>query len=213
MSCIVCNSNQVESFITKDEKIYWDCTNCLVKFLDKAFHIDPITEKSRYLEHQNAIGDPAYLKFLSKLSEPLMAKLNSDDKGLDFGCGHGPALAEMLKSDGYDIDLYDPFFYPNQDIFSKKYNFITCTETAEHFFNPNKEFETLNNLLFPGGWLGIMTTFLAEDKQFENWYYRRDPTHVVFYSEKTFEIIAEQNNWQLEIPAKDIALFSKNSDT
>ena len=33
------------------------------------------------------------------------------------------------------------------------------------------------------------------------------------YSEKTFEIIAEQNNWQLEIPAKDIALFSKNSDT
>jgi hypothetical protein len=58
-----------------------------------------------------------------------------------------------------------------------------------------------------------MTTFLTEDKQFENWYYRRDPTHVVFYSKKTFEIIAEQHNWQLEIPAKDIALFSKNSDT
>lgn len=55
-----------------------------------------------------------------------------------------------------------------------------------------------------------MTTFLTEDKLFENWYYRRDPTHVVFYSQKTFEVIAEQNNWQLEIPAKDIALFCKN---
>jgi|TARA_B110000263_G_C15227594_1_gene472959 hypothetical protein len=181
-----------------------------VKFLDQAFFIDEDAEKGRYLEHHNEIGDPAYLKFLSKLSEPLMAKLKSDDRGLDFGCGHGPALAEMLKAKGYDMDLYDPFFYPNKEIFSKKYNFITCTETAEHFFNPNKEFKTFDALLLPDAWLGVMTTFLTEDKLFENWYYRRDPTHVVFYSQKTFEVIAEQNNWQLEIPAKDIALFCKN---
>jgi len=210
MSCIVCKSELVSSFITKDIKTYWQCSHCSVKFLDQAFFIDEDTEKGRYLEHHNEIGDPAYLKFLSKLSEPLMAKLKPDDRGLDFGCGHGPALAEMLKAKGYDIDLYDPFFYPNKEIFSKKYNFITCTETAEHFFNPNKEFKTLDSLLLPDAWLGVMTTFLTEDKLFENWYYRRDPTHVVFYSQKTFEVIAEQNNWQLEIPAKDIALFCKN---
>jgi 2-polyprenyl-3-methyl-5-hydroxy-6-metoxy-1,4-benzoquinol methylase len=200
----------VSSFITKDRKTYWQCSHCSVKFLDQAFFIDEDAEKGRYLEHHNEIGDPAYLKFLSKLSEPLMAKLKSDDRGLDFGCGHGPALAEMLKAKGYDMDLYDPFFYPNKEIFSKKYNFITCTETAEHFFNPNKEFKTFDALLLPDAWLGVMTTFLTEDKLFENWYYRRDPTHVVFYSQKTFEVIAEQNNWQLEIPAKDIALFCKN---
>ena len=210
MTCIVCNSRSVSSFNTKDKKTYWQCSHCSVKFLDQAFFIDEDTEKGRYLEHHNEIGDPAYLKFLSKLSEPLMAKLKPDDRGLDFGCGHGPALAEMLKAKGYDIDLYDPFFYPNKEIFSKKYNFITCTETAEHFFNPNKEFKTLDSLLLPDAWLGVMTTFLTEDKLFENWYYRRDPTHVVFYSQKTFEVIAEQNNWQLEIPAKDIALFCKN---
>ena len=210
MSCIVCKSELVSSFITKDRKTYWQCSHCSVKFLDQSFFIDEDTEKGRYLEHHNEIGDPAYLKFLSKLSEPLMAKLKPDDRGLDFGCGHGPALAEMLKAKGYDIDLYDPFFYPNKEIFSKKYNFITCTETAEHFFNPNKEFKTLDSLLLPDAWLGVMTTFLTEDKLFENWYYRRDPTHVVFYSQKTFEVIAEQNNWQLEIPAKDIALFCKN---
>ena len=61
-----------------------------------------------------------------------------------------------------------------------------------------------------GGWLGVMTTFLTEDSLFENWHYRRDPTHVVFYAEQTFEIIADQNNWHLEIPAKDVALFCKN---
>ena len=213
MTCIVCKSKSISSFITKDKKTYWQCSCCSVKFLDQAFFIDKDTEKGRYLEHQNEIGDPAYLKFLSKLSKPLKTKLKSDDRGLDFGCGHGPALAEMFKEDGYSIDLYDPFFYPNKEVFSNKYNFITCTETAEHFFNPNREFKTLDSILAPGGWLGVMTTFLTEDKSFENWYYRRDPTHVVFYAEKTFNVIAEQNNWQLEIPAKDIALFCKNRDS
>ena len=213
MTCIVCKSKSISSFITKDKKTYWQCSCCSVKFLDQAFFIDKDTEKGRYLEHQNEIGDPAYLKFLSKLSKPLKTKLKSDDCGLDFGCGHGPALAEMFKEDGYSIDLYDPFFYPNKEVFSNKYNFITCTETAEHFFNPNREFKTLDSILAPGGWLGVMTTFLTEDKSFENWYYRRDPTHVVFYAEKTFNVIAEQNNWQLEIPAKDIALFCKNRDS
>ena len=193
MSCIVCKSELVSSFITKDRKTYWQCSHCSVKFLDQAFFIDEDTEKGRYLEHHNEIGDPAYLKFLSKLSEPLMAKLKPDDRGLDFGCGHGPALAEMLKAKGYDIDLYDPFFYPNKEIFSKKYNFITCTETAEHFFNPNKEFKTLDSLLLPDAWLGVMTTFLTEDKLFENWYYRRDPTHVVFYSQKKVTVPFEQH--------------------
>ena len=213
MTCIVCKSKSISSFITKDKKTYWQCSCCSVKFLDQAFFIDKDTEKGRYLEHQNEIGDPAYLKFLSKLSKPLKTKLKSDYRGLDFCCGHGPALAEMFKEDGYSIDLYDPFFYPNKEVFSNKYNFITCTETAEHFFNPNREFKTLDSILAPGGWLGVMTTFLTEDKSFENWYYRRDPTHVVFYAEKTFEVIAEQNNWQLEIPAKAIALFCKNRDS
>jgi 2-polyprenyl-3-methyl-5-hydroxy-6-metoxy-1,4-benzoquinol methylase len=210
MTCIVCKSKLLNSFTTQDKKIYWECSNCSVKFLDKSFFIDKGAEKQRYLEHQNEIGDPSYIKFLSKLSEPLERKLKPEDHGLDFGCGHGPALATMLKDKGYKIDLYDPFFYPNKEIFTRQYNFITCTETAEHFFNPYYEFKNLNSLLLSGGWLGVMTTFLTEDKLFENWYYRRDPTHVVFYAKKTFEIIAEQNNWEFETPTKDVALFYKH---
>jgi|TARA_B110000977_G_scaffold177711_1_gene234500 hypothetical protein len=34
-----------------------------------------------------------------------MTKLKSDRRGLDFGCGHWPALAEMLKAKGYDTDV------------------------------------------------------------------------------------------------------------
>ncbi len=62
MPCIVCKSELVSSFITKDRKTYWQCSHCSVKFLDQAFFIDEDTEKGRYLEHHNEIGDPAYLQ-------------------------------------------------------------------------------------------------------------------------------------------------------
>ena len=62
------------------------------------------------------------------------------------------------------MDLYDPFFFPNEEIFSKTYDFITCTEAAEHFFNPNKEFDLLDKLLKKDGWLGVMTCFLTTNK-------------------------------------------------
>ena len=32
--------------------------------------------------------------------------------------------------------------------FLKQYDFITCTETAEHFFNPNKEFKITNKNIY-----------------------------------------------------------------
>ena len=212
MYCIVCNNQSAKSFQTSDTKTYWKCGNCLAKFLDPSLYIEAGIEKERYLEHDNRIDDEAYRSFLSRLANPLQKKLSVDDTGLDFGCGHGPALADMLQTEGFQIDLYDPFFFPDKKVFTKKYNFITCTETAEHFHDPHQEFNALDNLLSPGGWLGVMTCFLTTDEAFESWYYRRDPTHVTFYCEKTFEVIASQRNWQYEFPSKDIVLLQKPND-
>jgi len=208
--CIVCSSNLVESFQTSDNLNYWHCNSCGAKFLDRKHYIDEDTEKKRYLEHENIIEDEGYRNFLSKLSNPLIGKIHTSAKGLDFGCGHGPALADIFTKNKYSIDLYDPFFFPNKEIFSKTYDFITCTETAEHFFNPKKEFDLMNALLKKDGWLGLMTCFLTTHDAFDSWHYRRDPTHVVFYAEKTFEVIAKQRDWNCEIVAKDIVLFNKN---
>ena len=212
MNCIVCNNESTESFQTTESKTYWNCKACSAKFLDPSLYIEPNIEKERYLEHDNRIDDEAYRSFLSRLANPLQKKLSADDTGLDFGCGHGPALADMLQAEGFQIDLYDPFFYPDKKVFTKKYNFITCTETAEHFHHPRQEFNALDNLLSPGGWLGVMTCFLTTDEAFESWYYRRDPTHVTFYCEKTFEVIASQRNWQYEFPSKDIVLLQKPNE-
>ena len=212
MICNICRSDAVSSFTTLDNKTYWSCSICGCKFLDKAYFIDRSEEEKRYLEHNNDSSDNEYRKFLSKLSDPLKEKLSHGSHGLDFGCGPGPALADMLIQEGFKVSLYDPFFYPGEDVLTKQYDFITCTETAEHFHDPYKEFNILDDLLKPGGWLGVMTSFLTSDEMFENWYYRRDPTHVTFYCEKTFQVIASQRNWKCEIKSKDIVLLQKNYD-
>ena len=127
----------------------------------------------------------------------------------DYGCGYAPALADILKKDGFNVELYDPFFFKNENIFCRKFNFITCSEVVEHFFKPYEEFNKIDSLLATNSWLAIMTSFMTEDYLFKNWHYRRDPTHVVFYKRITFKIIANQRNWKINFPSKNIVLFNK----
>ena len=209
MNCLLCTEPSVKLFLEVDDKIYWKCGHCLFIFLDFKFRLSSSEEKSRYQEHNNDIHNSDYRLFLSKLFEPLRAKLGARSRGLDFGCGPGPALAEMFKEEGYQMDIYDPFFFKDDVIFSKKYDFITCTEAIEHFFEPAKELKRLDSILVKEGFLGLMTTFLTDEKDFGQWYYRKDPTHVAFYQPKTFEVIASMMDWSYEIPTKDVVIFKK----
>ena len=129
--------------------------------------------------------------------------------GLDYGCGPGPALAAMLEEAGVAMVLFDPFFHPDSDALQRSYDVITLSEVAEHFSQPADEFDRLDRLLRPGGWLGVMTCFQTDDERFAAWHYRRDPTHVVFYRAKTFEVLAAYKGWNLEMPRKDVALLQK----
>ena len=209
IECLVCKSKRIELFDIIKDQTYWKCKHCCARFLDKKHYVDLQTEKKHYLKHNNNIKDIGYRKFLSKLIIPLKKKISINDLGLDYGCGHGPALIDILHGEGYKIEYYDPFFFPNENIFFKIFQFITCSEVVEHFFNPYEEFNKIDNILDHNGWFGIMTSFMIEDQFFKNWYYRRDPTHVVFYKEKTFEVIASQRNWDIIIPCKNVVLFNK----
>ena len=105
--------------------------------------------------------------------------------------------------------MYDPFFFPNKNVLLRKYKFITCSEVVEHFFNPYEEFDKINNLLDNNSWFGVMTTFLQRDDLFEDWYYRKDPTHVAFYAKQTLEMIADMMYWKCEIHSDNVVLFQK----
>ena len=207
--CSVCKNKKIEFFLNVKGLDYWQCSLCKATMLDPIQFISSNKEKKHYLKHNNQINDTRYRIFLSNLIEPLKDKISINDMGLDYGCGYAPALADILKKEGFNVELYDPFFFKNENIFLRKFNFITCSEVVEHFFKPFEEFNKIDSLLATNSWLAIMTSFMTEDYLFENWHYRRDPTHVIFYKKKTFKIIADQRNWKINFPSKNIVLFNK----
>ena len=207
--CSVCKNKKIEFFLNVKGLDYWQCSLCKATMLDPIQFISSNKEKKHYLKHNNEINDTRYRIFLSNLIEPLKDKISIDDMGLDYGCGYAPALADILKKDGFNVELYDPFFFKNENIFCRKFNFITCSEVVEHFFKPYEEFNKIDSLLAKNSWLAIMTSFMTEDYLFKNWHYRRDPTHVVFYKKITFKIIASQRNWKINFPSENIVLFNK----
>lgn len=165
------------------------------------------TELQHYLHHENDVDDPGYRRFASKLVEPLANALPDGAIGLDYGCGTGPVAAAMLRERGFEVELFDPFFAPNENALERTYDFIVCSEVVEHFHRPAEEFDTLARLLRSGGTVGIMTCFQVDDEDFAGWHYRRDPTHVAFYRADTLRRVTQQRGWSCDIPAKDVALL------
>jgi hypothetical protein len=54
-----------------------------------------------------------------------------------------------------------------------------------------------------------MTCVQTDDARFARWWYRRDPTHVVFYRARTLHVVAARLGWRCELPAKDVALMKR----
>ena len=145
----------------------------------------------------------------SRLLDPLRPCLKPGSEGLDYGAGPGPALAVMMREEGFDVRLYDPFFHPDRSALDRSYDFIACTETAEHFADPARELRLLHRMLRPSGWLGLMTGMIDSWSGFPQWHYHRDPTHVCFYSKRTMEWIGEWYRWRVRFPCPNVALFQK----
>jgi SAM-dependent methyltransferase len=167
-------------------------------------------ERAHYATHENDPNDARYRAFLEQLATPLAERVPRGAAGLDFGSGPGPTLSLLFEERGHVVDLYDPFFAPAAHVLTKTYDFITCTEVAEHFRAPGREFARLDGLLRPGGWFGLMTELVPEERAFHQWYYPRDPTHVVFYRRRTLAWLEQRLGWSLRYEdAKRVFLFQK----
>ncbi len=211
-SCPLCRNRATEDLYTgPDGRRFRQCPACRLVFVPPEHHLPAAAEQARYATHQNSPADPAYRAFLDRLAAPLVEKLSPGWHGLDYGAGPGPTLSVMLAERGFRMAIYDPFFAPERSVIAagQQYDFITCTETAEHFARPAEEFEQLERLLRPGGWLAIMTGVIPADRAFADWWYIKDPTHIAFYAEQTLAWIAARFGWAMERPAPTVVMYRK----
>ena len=134
--CPLCLGKETRAFHRDKHRDYRRCQECLLVFVPDDQHLDLQQEKAIYDLHQNQVDDQGYRQFLSRLSTPLLERLSPGSQGLDYGCGPGPLLANILKQAGHSVDLYDPFYANHPQHLENRYDFVTCTEVAEHFRQP-----------------------------------------------------------------------------
>lgn len=208
-ACPLCFSAQSDFFHRDRQREYFRCRRCALVFVPCAYHLSAAEEKGYYDLHQNSPDDAGYLTFLERLSKPLLQQLKPASRGLDFGCGPGPTLSLVLAEAGHRVDLYDPFYAPDEGVFSRQYDFISSSEVLEHLRAPGVELNRLWSLLKPGGVLAIMTKRVIDEVAFARWHYKNDPTHIVFFSEKTFNWLGK--SWQVgpNYHGADVVFFNK----
>jgi hypothetical protein len=196
-------------------RAYRHCTCCDLMQMDPHCRLEAREEKDRYLKHNNSIRTKEYTAFLERLMLPVIRVLEqrggtpSKSRGLDFGSGPYPMMAELMAEHGYPLELYDPLFAPKDraGLLDQSFDFIICCETAEHFYHPAEEFGFMKKLLQPQGFIGLMTTLRKADSKIASWHYAQDETHVALYSEKTMGWIAAHLGFNISFPALNVVIL------
>jgi hypothetical protein len=219
--CPLCDSGRTRMLESsaRSRRVFLKCEVCEYIFVSREFLLSHEQEKSQYDLHQNHPEDPGYRKFLSRLTLPLSKRLAPGAEGLDYGCGPGPTISVLMEEMGFRVTNYDPFFAPDspdRKVLDRKYDFITCTETAEHFHHPSRDWQRLFSMLAPDGILAVMTQlhdeFFArhpEVKDFSSWHYTMDPSHVGFYARPTMSWLAERYGFSAHFFPDSVTLFSR----
>ena len=194
MNCPLCNSDS-KFFLASDKREYWVCLVCQLIFVPEKYFISNKEEVEHYLKHENSLENQGYVQMFQEKIQIIRSACQGVQTILDYGCGYEPVLKTLLTRQGYTVSGYDPYFFPDTDL-SNAFDLVLSTETFEHFKEPGKEVSRLATLISPGGCLGVMTRLVPQKnnlpslESFDNWYYKRDPTHVAFYSSETFSWIA-----------------------
>jgi hypothetical protein len=175
------------------KKTFFYCFNCELIFLDKKFYVTKKNEKNQYDHHNNSLENDGYVKMFENFLDYTLSDLTKVKNALDFGSGPTPVLAELLKRRGLEVEYFDKFYQPKKIYKTKKYDLITSTEVFEHLENPKEVLNLLSNHLNPNGIISLMTLFHTNiESDFLKWWYRRDPTHITFFTPKTIEIMAKE---------------------
>lgn len=210
-TCPLCKNSNTTPFTQSENREYLHCSICDLVFVPSKYFLSQKEEKEIYDKHQNSPENQGYCDFLNRLVKPICAYTPKNGIGLDFGSGPGPTLSVIMEELGYKMHLYDYYYHNNPRVFEKSYDFITTTEVVEHLHDPYSEILKLWACLKSDGVLGIMTAFRPDDDKFTSWYYKRDLTHIRFFTETTFKWLAKHLEAEPIVPESGVVILKKST--
>lgn len=210
--CPLCGQKDSALYFEDKFGVFFHCDECDLIFKEKAGLLPLADEKNRYESHNNDTNDQGYYDFLTRLTSPMLDYIKKGEIGLDFGCGPTISIESVFLTQKIRCDSFDPIFFNNEEFLSNKYNFLTCSEAIEHMYDVGKEIKKMISLINHNGLFGIMTNpHRGEKDHFEKWWYKKDPTHVRFFSLKTFEWLALKDGLTLLFQKDSVFIFRNNN--
>lgn len=190
MKCPLCQKDEAERFHEDRFREFYLCSSCTIIFVPRSLILNPSEEKKRYDAHQNHESDPGYRDYFLKTAGPVLKELSPASRGLDFGSGRTTLLASLFSEQGHPTDSYDPFYFPDESIWGKTYDFAVLNEVIEHLRDPLETMKRLRSIV--QGPVFVRTKFYPESEaEFSDWFYKRDPTHVQFFGPKALSFFGE----------------------
>ena len=185
--CPLCGERKDLSPVTgADDRDYLLCPTCHLIFVTAADLPTADQERERYQLHRNSIEDSGYVRFLKSVLSPLLPQLSPEMRGLDYGCGPTPVLAEIMARRNFRCDIYDPFFFPNT--LSPPTILFSPPSVSNIFTTPPGN----NPYLLTAGACGLAwhhDRILAVTTNLCRLALCRDTTHVVFYHQSTLHFM------------------------
>ena len=193
MKCLICSSlcNSFEDM--RWGVLYYECDSCHL-IMKSPKHLSNFKEqKKRYDLHQNSSDSSGYRAYFERFIDFVLPLEPKPLRGLDFGCGATSLLADILAEHDIGTDFYDPIYHSDRVYESRVYDLIVSVEVFEHLHDPKTTFGMLVEHLAVDGYIAIQTALRPDSKEeFLNWYYRLDPTHVLFFSINSLEVLASE---------------------
>lgn len=191
MICPLCLQNNNEKYSADKLREYFLCQNCDLLFVPRHSLVSSIQEKERYDLHDNSADDPGYTHYLKRIADSIRDHLKKEGRGLDFGSGKTKQLASLLFP--LEVHSFDLYFHPDSELLKLQYDFIILSEVIEHLREPWETMFSLNQILDHEGAFFIKTKLRPQTETlFSNWFYKRDITHIEFFSMKSLQFLGEK---------------------
>lgn len=210
--CKICNNLGIPIEDVKKNLRYYRCTSCGFVWLDNQFMLNVIEEKKKYNQHNNSLENKGYVQMFEDFIEMAIVPYKQNIHSiLDFGSGPVPVLSQLLERRGFKVDIYDLYYAPTKIYENKTYDLISSTEVFEHLSKPLEILSLLAKHLNQHGYLALMTKFPPkDDAEFLAWWYRRDPTHISFFTTQSFEVMGKKIGLKvLKTINENVVIFQK----
>lgn len=188
MRCPLCQNSGADLFHRDFSREFFLCSACTIIFVPRTSLLSAAEEKIRYDAHRNDESDLRYQGYLLKTVDPVIGLLSPESRGLDFGCGRTRLMEKLFRDRALEVDSYDPFYFPDESIWNRRYDFVVMNEVIEHLADPHQVISQLRDIC--AGPLFVRTKlYPGTESDFSDWFYKRDLTHVQFFSQKALRFI------------------------